>query len=195
MINPDRLADTFSRLVQVDSVSRDEAAICSELQNILEAMGAETYVDDAGMAVGGNTGNLIARLRGSVDAPALLLNAHMDTVEPGKGVKPVYNDVVFTSDGTTILGADDKSAIAILLEVLTVLREDRLPHGPLELVLTICEEIGLQGAKNLDLSRLTAKFGYALDATDTAGICHPRAGRQSLENCGAWKRRPRRRSS
>jgi tripeptide aminopeptidase len=181
MINPDRLADTFSRLVQVDSVSRDESAICSELQNILEAMGAETFVDDAGKAVGSNTGNLIARFRGSVDAPALLLNAHMDTVEPGNGVKPVYNDGVFTSDGTTILGADDKSAIAILLEVLTVLREDRLPHGPLEVVLTICEEIGLQGAKNLDLSRLTAKFGYALDATDTAGIVTRAPGANHLK--------------
>ncbi len=90
MINPERLAETFSRLVQIDSVSRNEAAICSELQNILEAMGAETFVDDAGKAVGSNTGNLIARFRGSVDAPALMLNAHMDTVEPGNGVKPVY---------------------------------------------------------------------------------------------------------
>ena len=170
MINPERLAETFSRLVQIDSVSRNEAAICSELRNILNDMGAETFVDDAGNAVGGNTGNLIARFRGSVDVPVMMLNAHMDTVEPGNGVKPVYKDGVFTSDGTTILGADDKSAVAILLEVLTVLQEDSLPHGPLEVVLTICEEIGLQGAKNLDISRLTAKFGYALDATDTAGI-------------------------
>ena len=170
MINPERLSETFSRLVQIDSVSRNEAAICSELRNILNDMGAETFVDDAGNAVGGNTGNLIARFRGSVDVPVMMLNAHMDTVEPGNGVKPVYKDGVFTSDGTTILGADDKSAVAILLEVLTVLQEDSLPHGPLEVVLTICEEIGLQGAKNLDISQLTAKFGYALDATDTAGI-------------------------
>lgn len=170
MINPERLAETFSSLVQIDSVSRNEAAICSELRNILNDMGAETFVDDAGNAVGGNTGNLIARFRGSVDVPVMMLNAHMDTVEPGNGVKPVYKDGVFTSDGTTILGADDKSAVAILLEVLTVLQEDSLPHGPLEVVLTICEEIGLQGAKNLDISQLTAKFGYALDATDTAGI-------------------------
>ena len=61
MINPERLAETFNRLVQINSVSRNEAAICSELQNILEAMGAETFVDDAGKAVGSNTGNLIAR--------------------------------------------------------------------------------------------------------------------------------------
>ena len=181
MINPERLAETFNRLVQIDSVSRNEAAICSELRNILNDMGAETFVDDAGNAVGGNTGNLIARFRGSVDVPVMMLNAHMDTVEPGNGVKPVYKDGVFTSDGTTILGADDKSAVAILLEVLTVLQEDRLPHGPLEVVLTICEEIGLQGAKNLDISQLTAKFGYALDATDTAGIVTRAPGANHLK--------------
>ena len=181
MINPERLAETFSSLVQIDSVSRNEAAICSELRNILNDMGAETFVDDAGNAVGGNTGNLIARFRGSVDVPVMMLNAHMDTVEPGNGVKPVYKDGVFTSDGTTILGADDKSAVAILLEVLTVLQEDRLPHGPLEVVLTICEEIGLQGAKNLDISQLTAKFGYALDATDTAGIVTRAPGANHLK--------------
>lgn len=181
MINPERLSETFSRLVQIDSVSRNEAAICSELRNILNDMGAETFVDDAGNAVGGNTGNLIARFRGSVDVPVMMLNAHMDTVEPGNGVKPVYKDGVFTSDGTTILGADDKSAVAILLEVLTVLQEDSLPHGPLEVVLTICEEIGLQGAKNLDISQLTAKFGYALDATDTAGIVTRAPGANHLK--------------
>ncbi len=181
MINPERLAETFSRLVQIDSVSRNEAAICGELQNILDDIGAESFVDDAGKAVGGNTGNLIARFRGSVDVPALMLNAHMDTVEPGNGVKPIYKEGVFTSDGTTILGADDKSAIAILLEVLTVLREDRIPHGPLEVVLTICEEIGLQGAKNLDLGRLIAQFGYVLDATDTSGIVTRAPGANHLK--------------
>ena len=181
MINPERLAETFIRLVQIDSVSKQEADICRELRNILDAMGAETFVDDAGKAVGSNTGNLIARFRGNVDVPTLMLNAHMDTVEPGKGVKPVYQDGVFTSDGTTILGADDKSAIAILLEVLTVLQEDRMPHGPLEVVLTISEEIGLQGAKHLDLSRLTATFGYALDATDTAGIITRAPGANHLK--------------
>ena len=73
-------------------------------------------------------------------------------------------------DGTTILGADDKSAIAILLETLNILKESDLQYGPLELVFTVCEEIGLQGAKHLDLSTVTATYGFALDATDTEGI-------------------------
>jgi len=94
----------------------------------------------------------------------------MDTVEPGKGVTAVLADGVFTSDGTTILGADDKSAIAILLEAIKTIQENDLPYAPLELVFTVCEEIGLLGAKHLDLDLITAKFGYALDATDTEGI-------------------------
>ncbi|MGA9176066.1 MAG: M20/M25/M40 family metallo-hydrolase, partial [Desulfobacterales bacterium] len=132
--------------------------------------GAETFVDNAGDKIGGNSGNLIAKFKGNTQAPPLLLNAHMDTVEPGRGVTAVLENGTFTSDGTTILGADDKSAIAILLETLTILKENDLPYGPLELVFTVCEEIGLQGAKHLDLSAVTAKYGFALDATDTEGI-------------------------
>jgi len=133
-------------------------------------MGAETIVDDAGKNIGGSTGNLIARIKGNVKAPPLLLNAHMDTVEPGKGITAILKDGIFTSEGDTILGADDKSAIAILLETLQVLNENDLPYGPIELVLTVCEEIGLLGAKHLNLDLITAKYGYALDATDTEGI-------------------------
>jgi tripeptide aminopeptidase len=170
MVNKDRLAETFKFLAEIDSVSREERAISGEIKNILESMGAETFVDGAGDKIGGNTGNLIVKFKGNRPAPPLLLNAHMDTVEPGKGVTAVFSNGVFTSDGTTILGADDKSAIAILIETLKIIQENDLPYGPLELVLTVCEEIGLLGAKHLDLDRITATFGYALDATDTEGI-------------------------
>jgi tripeptide aminopeptidase len=170
MINRKRLAETFKFLVQIDSVSKEEGVIANEIKKILESLGAETFVDNAGDKIGGNSGNLIAKFKGNTKAPPLLLNAHMDTVEPGRGVKAVLENGTFTSDGTTILGADDKSAIAILLETLNILRENDLRYGPLELVFTVCEEIGLQGAKHLDLSAVTATYGFALDATDTEGI-------------------------
>ncbi|OEU63247.1 MAG: peptidase T [Desulfobacterales bacterium S5133MH16] len=170
MVNRDRLAETFKFLVEIDSVSKEERAISMEIKKILESMGAETFVDGAGDKIGGNTGNLIAKFKGTRQTQPLLLNAHMDTVEPGKGVTAVFSNGVFTSDGTTILGADDKSAIAILIEALKIIQENGLPYGPLELVFTVCEEIGLLGAKHLDLDRITATFGYALDATDTEGI-------------------------
>ena len=170
MVNKARLAETFKFLVEIDSISKEERRICREIKNILESMGGETWVDGAGVKVGGDTGNLIAKFKGSRPAPPLLLNAHMDTVEPGKGVTAVLADGVFTSDGMTILGADDKSAIAILLEAIKTIQENDLPYAPLELVFTVCEEIGLLGAKHIDLDLITAKFGYALDATDTEGI-------------------------
>jgi len=170
MINKKRLAETFKFLVEIDSVSKKEGEIARTLTGILESMGAEILIDNAGSKTGSNTGNLIAKIKGNTEAPPLLLNAHMDTVDPGSGIRAQFNNGTFTSDGTTILGADDKSAIAILLEAIRVLKEKDLPHGPLEVVLTICEEIGLQGAKNLDYNLISATYGFALDATDTAGI-------------------------
>jgi len=170
MINRDRLAKTFKTLASIDSISQHEAGICAGIRKMLSPYAAEIVTDSAGEAVGGDTGNLIIKLRGSCDVPALMLNAHMDTVEPGQGVKPQFADGVFTSDGTTVLGADDKSAIAIIIETVRILHENNLPHGPIEIVLTICEEIGLLGAKNLDVNLLSAKYGYALDTADTECI-------------------------
>ena len=170
MINKDRLLETFTYLVGVDSISKEEGQICREISKILESMGAETFVDSAGEKTGSNTGNLIARLKGNIKCPPLLLNAHMDTVNPGKGISVIFKDGTLISDGTTILGADDKSAIAIIIETIRILHENNLECCPLELVLTICEEIGLLGAKYLDYSLITASYGYTLDATDTEGI-------------------------
>lgn len=170
MINRQRLADTFIWLVQIDSVSKEEGNLARALCQRLEDLGAETTFDRAHEKIGGDTGNLIAKFKGTVAAPPLMLNAHMDTVEPGRGIKPVFADGVFTSDGTTILGADDQSAIAILLEIMMTLQEKSLDHGPLEFVFTVCEEIGLLGAKHLDFDLISAQHGYALDSTDTQGI-------------------------
>lgn len=170
MIDGNRLAETFRHLVSIDSESLREGRFAGALAQILKTLGAETFFDDAGAKTGGDSGNIIARLPGNTPAPALLLSAHMDTVPPGKGVTAILRDGTFTSGGNTILGADDKSAIAVILETLKVLKEDRLRHGPLELVFTVCEEIGLLGAKHLDIAGLDAKYGYVLDATDIEGI-------------------------
>jgi len=170
MVNRDRLAETFKELVAIDSISKEEGKIAGEIRSILESLGAQTFVDGAGEKIGSDTGNLIAKLKGNTEAPPLLLNAHMDTVEPGRGVRAVLKDGVFTSDGTTILGADDKSAIAIIIETVRILLENKLPYGPLELVFTVSEETGLLGAKHLDFNLITAAYGFALDATDTEGI-------------------------
>ena len=170
MVNEERLTKTFIDLVKIDSVSREEADICGYIRKILDDLGAETLIDGAGEKVGGNCGNLIAWFSGSRKGEPLMLNAHMDTVEPGRGIQPIFANGVFTSDGSTILGADDKSAVAIILETLRVVQENDLPCGPIDVVFTVCEEIGLLGARHLDFPKVRAKYGYALDATDTEGI-------------------------
>jgi tripeptide aminopeptidase len=170
MINKDRMASIFSELVQIDSVSKEEEKISARLAGILGSLGADVIRDGVGGMVGGNASNVVARFPGNIVASPMLLCAHMDTVEPGRGIRPVYENGVFRSQGDTILGADDKSAIAILIEVLNVIKERNLHHGPLDVVLTVCEEIGLLGAKHLDLSLVRARFGYALDGSDTEGI-------------------------
>lgn len=171
MVNRERLVDLFKNLIQIDSVSKKEGTIAKTIQEIFESLGAEVLIDGAGPKVGGDTGNLIARFKGTGAAVVpLLLNAHMDTVQPGEGIKVLFSDGTFSSDGSTILGADDKSALAVIIETIKILQENGLPHGPLEVVVTVCEEVGLLGAKNLDYSLIKAEYGYSLDATDIDGI-------------------------
>jgi len=121
MIDAKRLGDRFTRLAQIDSESRNEAQIAKVLETILTKMGAEVLFDDAADKVGGNCGNLVARFKGNVDTDPIFLSGHMDTVVPGNGVKVKFEDGVFRSDGTTILGSDDKLALAIILEVMDVI--------------------------------------------------------------------------
>ena len=170
MINVHRMTDTFMDLVQIDSVSREESRLAAYLKKQLDLLGAETVFDGSAPQTGSDTGNLIARIKGSRDRAPLLFSAHMDTVEPGRGIKPVLTNGRITSDGTTILGADDKSAIAILLEMLRVLKESGRPHPSMEIVFSTCEEIGLLGAKHLDWSLISARQGYVLDTRDPEGL-------------------------
>ncbi len=171
MIDKDRLGRMFTRLAQIDSESRNEAEISKVLETELIRLGATSVVfDNAGEKVDGNCGNLVAAFKGNADVPPVMLSGHMDTVVPGNGVKVQFEDGVFRSDGTTILGSDDKSALAIILEVMQIIKDNDLPCPPVEVVLTVCEEQGLLGAKNMDLSLVTSKFGYILDSVDTEGI-------------------------
>ncbi len=170
MINSRRLAERFKTLCEIDSLSRHERDVALEIEKILTSMGAEVSYDSAKEKVGGNCSNLVARFKGTVNAAPLFLSGHMDTVGPGEGIKVQFEDGVFRSDGTTILGSDDKSAIAIILEAMEVIIENKIDYPPVEIVFTVCEEIGLLGAKHFDYSLMDSKFGYILDSTDTEGI-------------------------
>jgi tripeptide aminopeptidase len=166
MINRQRLSDEFARLAAIASPALREGAIARYLAERLAALGGEILFDRADQATGGEIGNLIARFpaSGKVAEP-FLLSVHMDTVEPAGEVVPVLDEGVFSSASGTILGADDKAGIAELIEALEVIREQGIPRGPLEIVVTIAEEIGLVGAKHLDYTLLEARHGVALDTT------------------------------
>ena len=170
MINSQRLGQRFKTLVEIDSLSGQEKDVAMELEKILTKMGATVCYDTAKELVGGNCSNLVAKFKGNIDAEPVFLCGHMDTVGPGKGIKVQFEDGIFKSDGTTILGADDKSALAIILEVMDVILENKIDYPPVEIIFTICEEIGLLGAKHFDYSLMDSKFGYILDSTDTEGI-------------------------
>ncbi len=170
MINTNRLCDIFEELVRIDSPSCMEAAVCQRLQKIFTGLGAEIFIDESMDKTGSEAGNLIAFFPGQIHVPSIMLSGHMDTVEPGKGIQPVLSDGIYRSAGDTILGADDKSALAIIIEVLNVIKENSLSVCPIEVVLTTCEEKGLLGAKALDVSKIKSRFGYILDSTDAEGI-------------------------
>ncbi|ERG67820.1 M20/M25/M40 family metallo-hydrolase [Exiguobacterium chiriqhucha] len=158
-----RIVDTFAALVQVDSESYAEGPFLEYVKGRLLALGLTIEEDDSKSSTGLGSNNLIARLAGDSSIEPLFLSAHIDTVAPGKGIVPVVRDGVIYSQGETILAADDKAGIAIMIEVIERLSETRVRHGPIELVLTPGEEVGLLGAKALDLSSLQAKHGLILD--------------------------------
>jgi tripeptide aminopeptidase len=170
MINEKRLIESFMELVRMDSISREERNIADFLIEKLENLGLEVIVDQAGEKVGANSGNIIARLNGNTKvATPIMFAAHMDTVVPGKNINPLREGEKIISTGETILGADDKAGIAAILEALHLIRENNILYGDIEILFTICEEVGLCGAKNLDVSQLKAQIGFILDAGGQVG--------------------------
>lgn len=179
MINEERILQEFVELVKIDSPSMHERKVADILLEKLTALGLEADEDNAGKVLNTGTGNIIGRLPGNTPGiPAVMFCAHMDTVEPGRGVEPVVKDGVVLSAGETILGGDDKAGIVAILEMLRVIKEQNLSHGDIEVVFTVAEEIGLKGAKNLDYTALKGKMGFVLDCSGSAGTIIAKAPAQ-----------------
>ncbi len=175
MVNRTRLVDEFLELVKIDSLSGKERKMCDTLKRKLENMGYMPIEDNAGEKIGGNSGNIICTVKGNKNVPAILLGAHMDTVVPGIGKKAIVDGDIIKTDGTTILGGDDASGIAIILETMKILKEENIPHGDIQIVFTVAEEIGLLGAKNLDYGKIHAKYGFILDSDGRIGCAAVKA--------------------
>ena len=166
-INRERLALVFSTMCAIDTPSCEEGRLSGFLKDIFAREFPQALVaeDDSASATGSDANNLVIHFPGDLPGEPIFFNCHMDTVEPARGVEVVRDGTRFSSAGETILGGDDKAGIAILIEAIRAITEAGLSHLPFDLVFTTCEEIGLRGAKSLDISLLRAREGYALDST------------------------------
>jgi tripeptide aminopeptidase len=153
MIQRDRLVNTFLELIQIDSPSGKEAAVAQRLIAILRELGADAGLD--------SHGNVIASLPGKGDP--LLLSAHMDTVQPGEGIKPIVEGDTVRTDSTTVLGGDPKAGVSAIIEALRSLTEDGANHRAVEVAFSRGEEIGLVGARHMDYERISARQALVFD--------------------------------
>jgi tripeptide aminopeptidase len=157
------VVELFCDLAAISSPSRDERAVADAVLGRLRGMGLDPVEDDSGDRTGSNIGNIHVALpaTGGAGTP-IFLNAHLDTVPPDGPVEPEIRNGIVVNRRDTILGADNKAAVAVMLEAFARLASGA-PHAGVELVLTPMEEVGLRGAKAFDTSRLQARFGYCYD--------------------------------
>jgi tripeptide aminopeptidase len=164
-----RVLATFFELVRIDSPTGSEAAVADRLSEMLSSAGMSVHLDDAHERTDSECGNLVAELPGTGAGRTVVLCAHLDTVEPGRGIVPVLVDGVITSRGATILGADAKAGLAAIVECVRVLGERDAAHPPVRVVLTVGEEMGLQGAKALSEADCAGDICLVLDADGAPG--------------------------
>lgn len=170
MIDPQAMLAEFTELVTTPSLSYQEAAVADLVEGKLRDLGLSTQRDHAHEPLGGQTGNVIGKLPATDAAlPTIMLNAHLDTVGPGCGIQVQCNGDQICSGGDTILGADDKAGVTAIFAALRELISSDLPHGELQVVFTIAEEVGLYGARHLDYSLLSPAYALVFDGSRTIG--------------------------
>lgn len=164
------LLEEFAGFTEIDSVSFGERRMADLLKEKLRALGFETEEDDAGSHYGGNAGNVYGFLKGSLSGEPVLFSAHMDTVEPGIGKKAVFQeDGRITSDGTTVLGADDAAGLTEILGGIRRVLSSGKPHRDIEVLFPIAEEVYTKGTRVFDFSKIRSKEAYVLDLSGPVG--------------------------
>jgi tripeptide aminopeptidase len=155
----------FTELAAIPSPSGAERDVADRVRAYLEDLGLEVSEDDAGARIDANAGNLLCRLEPTSQNGGIpiFLCAHLDTVQPTGSLEPVVDDGVVRNAGGTILGADDKAAVAAMLEAARLILSENRPHAGIELLFTPKEEVGLQGAKAFDVDRLHGQVGFVYD--------------------------------
>lgn len=169
-VNEERLVNLFLEMAKINGPSRKESQVAEFLKEKLPKLGFQLAFDEAHIHFNGEVGNLIAWHPGTDNnIPPLFFSTHMDTVLPTEFLKPVIKDDIIYSDGTTILGADDRAALASYIEAMRAVTESGIPHGPIELILTVNEQAGLVGAKFMDYQKIKSKQGYIFDSSGDVG--------------------------
>jgi tripeptide aminopeptidase len=163
----ERLNETFQTLCRIESPSRRERECADWVEAELRSLGLQVEEDSVGARVGSNAGNLLTRIAGRGDG-SLLLCAHLDTVPLTAPVEPVMVDGGWENANDGILGADNKSAVAILVELARRLVSNP-PEMGVELLFTVCEEVSLRGSKEFDVGKLRSSFGYVFDHATPIG--------------------------
>lgn len=171
LINETRLMEQFITLVKINSVTKEEREIASYLKALFQSFHVHVIEDDTAKRTGHGAGNIICTIEENTPGVTpIYFTAHMDTVKHGVNVNPHVNELGYiVTDGTSILGADDKAGIAVLIETLLYLQEHQMKHGKIQFVFTVGEEAGLVGAQALKARLIEAKYGYALDADGHIG--------------------------
>lgn len=178
-INRVRLIDHFIQLVKVDSESRNEKQICELLAEQLGELGFSVHRLPVPEQVS-NGFNLYARLDGVIEE-SVVLSCHMDTVTPGIGIEPVIEDGIIRSKGDTILGGDDKSGIAAIMEAVRCIQAENQQHKTIELAFTVHEEGGLFGSQHFDMSYIRSDKAIVLDTGGPIGtIVNAAPGQQKI---------------
>ncbi len=162
-----RLYETFTRLCEIRSPTGEEREVADTILAELRAIGAEVSEDDSAGRAEAGAGNILARLPGQSDSWVMFC-AHIDTVPHDGQIEVVNDEGVFRSDGETILGADNKAAVAVFMELLARHAKEA-PAVGIELLLTVAEEQGLRGAKAFDAGALRADRGFVLDHASPIG--------------------------
>jgi tripeptide aminopeptidase len=165
------LLSLFLRLAPIEGVSHAERAIADEVTAILRRAGIRVVEDGAAGVVKGNTGNLLC-FPPSFDehAPATLLEAHLDTVQSTASLKAIVKEDRVTSDGSTILGADNRMGLSLLVDLLLKVAKPNEAHRNFFVALTVCEETGLYGADAIDLSVHNVTEAFVFDCSKRPGI-------------------------
>ena len=172
MTNKERLVKTFIDLVSISSPAGKERACADYIIKYLDNLGISWIEDNAGATINGDTGNIIVQLDSSLEKH-ILFSAHMDTVGPCEKITPIIENGVIKTDGTSVLGGDDKAGVATILEVLHCIKTENIPHPKMTIIFSIAEEIGLKGAKAIDSSLLKGiNYGIVLDGSGEIGTAY-----------------------